>query len=138
MHGQRRTVLGMPAVESVCHSGTPLPPVYHARLRQHVFRAFEAGQRNIRQIGLRIAADEIKNSVSAGIGSGHKRRPGNRSLRRIGRFQAGIAAGGANFCQVGELSAFQHRFHNAGLEPVQSDDNHFFAQEADPESTEFL
>jgi len=51
----------------------------------------------------------------------------------ISGLQAGIAARGANSGEVWKLSAYQHRFHNAGLEAVQADDNHFFSQEADPE-----
>ncbi len=79
----------MPAFESVCHSGTPSRRFTTRGWASMLFGRSNRVKRDIGQIGLRIAADEIKNSVRAGIGAGHKRRPGHRSLGRISGFQAG-------------------------------------------------
>ena len=115
-----------------------LTPVDHARLRQHIFGPLETSQGDIGHIVLRIAIDEVEDSMASGVGSGHKRRPGNWSLCRVSCFKAGVAAGCLNLREIGKFTAPQHRFHNAGLKPVQSDDDNFSAQENGPETREFL
>ena len=74
MQGQRKTVLGMPAAESVCHSGTPFRRFTTRGWASIFFGPLEPGQRHIGQISFRIAADEIKNSVTARICPGRQRR----------------------------------------------------------------
>ena len=63
----------MPASESICHTGTPLRLFTTRGCGQHIFRPLEPGERDIGQIGFRIAANEIKDSVSARICAGRKR-----------------------------------------------------------------
>ena len=139
LQGFRRKGTGTPqngAGDASRREGLPqrhaASPVDYSWLGQHILRPLEPGQRNIRQVGFRIATDEVKDAVSARVSAGDKRRPGYRGLCGISRLQAGIATRGANSGEVWELSAFQHGFHNAGLEAVQTDDNNFSAQEADP------
>src|SRR5207247_10510871 len=47
-------------------------PIDYAGLSQNIFRPREVAQSNIGLVGFRIAADEVKNSVSAWISSSDK------------------------------------------------------------------
>ena len=79
----------------------------------------------IGEVAFGSSADEIEDSVTAGVHSGREGRPRDGGLRRVCRGESGVTSLSAQFGERREFSRGDQRLDDLGVEAVQSDHDHF-------------
>jgi hypothetical protein len=79
------------------------------------------GDRERRQVGVRVAPQEVEDPRAARVAAGRERRPRHRRLRRRGRSQAGVAATRGEFREARQLSRGDHALRELGVDAVEAE-----------------
>ncbi len=92
--------------------------------RQRERRALDARRGHVRREGLAVEVQEIEDAMAAGIHTRDERRPRDRALRRVRRFQRHEAASGGEARQI-RHDAFLHVLREQlRIHAVDAEDHH--------------